>query len=101
MSNKTKIIIVENDYFKIDSKTGAETGDLIYDKSEKNFYPIYQMGNTNICFDKDFQKNIHKVLASTRGTDKLPFKKTKCNHKFITFGIRDAICEKCGCYDRE
>jgi hypothetical protein len=59
--------------FEILNETGAETGDLIFDQTETKFHPVYRLGNTNICFDKEFQSNINKVVASSRQKDNLPF----------------------------
>jgi hypothetical protein len=58
--------------FEILNETGAETGDLIFDQTETKFHPVYRLGNTNICFDKEFQSNINKVVASSREKDGLP-----------------------------
>ena len=74
---KTKLVKVQNgenkEVFEIAEKSGAKTGDLIYDFSEQKFHPVYRLGNTNICFEKDFQSKIHKVIKSSRDNDNLPF----------------------------
>jgi hypothetical protein len=73
----TRKIELENggviEVFEVLNKTGAETGDLIFDQTESKFHPVYRLGNTNICFDKEFQDNINKVIASSRQKDGLPF----------------------------
>lgn len=75
---KTKVIGLksgnDSETFEIREKSGAETGDLVYDFSEKKFHPVYRLGNTNICFEKEFQSKIHKVIKSSRKKDNLPFK---------------------------
>lgn len=77
---KTKIIEIHNgnqiDTFEVFKESGAETGDLIYDTTEKKFYPVYMLGNTNMCFEKEFQNKIFKVRFSTRIKDHLQFPHT-------------------------
>jgi hypothetical protein len=77
MEKLTRKIELENagviEVFEVLNKTGAETGDLIFDQTETKFHPVYRLGNTNICFDKEFQSNIHKIVASSREKDNLPF----------------------------
>jgi hypothetical protein len=74
----TRKIQLENagviEVFEVLNKTGAETGDLIFDQTETKFHPVYRLGNTNICFEEYFQANIHKVVGSSRLKDNLPFK---------------------------
>jgi hypothetical protein len=73
----TRKIELENggviEVFEVRNKTGAETGDLIFDQRERKFHPVYRLGNTNICFEKEFQSKIHKVIKSSREKDNLPF----------------------------
>jgi hypothetical protein len=75
---KTKLVELKNgenkEVFEIAEKSGAKTGDLIYDFSEQKFHPVYKLGNTNICFEKELQSKIHKVIKSSREKDNLPFK---------------------------
>jgi hypothetical protein len=77
MEKLTRKIELENagviEVFEVLNKTGAETGDLIFDQSETKFHPVYRLGNTSICFDKEFQSNIHKIVGSSREKDNLPF----------------------------
>jgi hypothetical protein len=78
MANTRKIQLENGgiiEVFEILNKAGAETGDLIFDMNENKFHPVYMLGNTNICFDKEFQSNIYKVIASSRIKDNLPFNK--------------------------
>lgn len=74
----TRKIQLENggliEVFEILNKAGAETGDLIFDMTETKFHPVYRLGNTKICFDKNIQANIHKIVGSSRPKDNLPFK---------------------------
>lgn len=51
--------------YQLSDKSGADTGDLIYDFNEKKFHPVYMLGNTNICFEENTQNNIYKVLGSS------------------------------------
>lgn len=74
---KTKLVELQNgentEVFEIAENSGAETGDLIYDFNEQKFHPVYKLGNTNICFENEFQSKIHKVIKSSRDKDNLPF----------------------------
>ena len=58
--------------YQINDKSGANTGDLIYDFNEKKFHPVYRLGNTNICFEENTQNNIYKVLGSSNPKHNLP-----------------------------
>ena len=77
--NDTRKIQLENgevlEVFEILNKAGAETGDLVYDMTETKYHPVYRLGNTKICFNKDIQANIHKIVGSSRSKDNLPLKK--------------------------
>ena len=77
MEKLTRKIELENggviEVFEVLNKTGAKTGDLIYNFNEQKFHPVSRLGNTKICFDKEFQSNINKVIASSRAKDNLPF----------------------------
>jgi hypothetical protein len=76
MENTRKIELYNGgviEVFEILNETGAETGDLIYDFSDQKFHPVYRLGNTNVCFEKEFQSKIHKVIKSSREKDNLPF----------------------------
>jgi hypothetical protein len=74
---KTKLVELQNgenkEVFEVAEKSGAKTGDLIFDETETKFHPVYRLGNTNICFEKYFQSKIHKVIKSSRDKDNLPF----------------------------
>lgn len=44
---------------------GANTNDVVFDFKELcngKHHPVYRLGNTNICFEKETQKNLHKVI---------------------------------------
>ena len=74
----TRKIQLENggliEVFEIMNEAGAKTGDLVFDMTETKFHPVYRLGNTKICFDKNIQANIHKIVGSSRSKDNLPFK---------------------------
>lgn len=74
---ETFIIELQNgdtlEVYELSSKSGANTGDIIYDFSEEKFHPVYMLGNTNMCFEDTFQAKIHKVIKSSVTKHGLPF----------------------------
>lgn len=77
--NETKIVKILNyevlEVFEILIKSGAKSGDLVFDMSQSDFHPVYKLGTTNICFEEKTQSKIHKIVGSSRKKDNLPFKK--------------------------